>query len=303
MNSWRRLPFILAIPVLGALARGPLGVAGAATPAKAQHRATASGTTAACLGRALGGLENIARISTLYTRYQFEAGGLKGTDVFWRDVRGAVRESLEVPGAFSDVVVFDGVRGWRRGSNGAVLPLSGADLADRVTDAYLGIYMHIVPGRILGKVERMGVDRASGLVKLRVQPQGGTPVTLMLDTLTCLPARIVYAAGDGTETIHMHDWRVVSGIKLPFAMRRSAGDSTADVKLTLLEARFDADRKSAKSDFNCDGSSLVSVTRSWVCPTAAGTTRTDKMSMLPGAGAWNWSPTRRHGPVRWPPQT
>ena len=240
MNSWRRLPFILAIPVLGALARGPLGVAGAATPVKAQHRATASGATAACLGRALGGLENIARISTLYTRYQFEAGGLKGTDAFWRDVRGAVRESLDVPGAFSEVVVFDGVRGWRRGSNGAVLPLSGADLADRVTDAYLGIYMHIVPGRIPGKVERMGVDRASGLVKLRVQPQGGTPVTLMLDTLTCLPARSVHSAGDGTETIHMRDWRVVSGIKLPFAMRRSAGDSTADVKLTLLEARFDA---------------------------------------------------------------
>jgi hypothetical protein len=187
----------------------------------------------------MGGLENIARVGTLYTRYQFETGGLKGTDVFWRDVRGAVRESLDVPGAFSELVVFDGARGWRRGKDGAVLPLTGADLADQMTDAYVGSYMHLVPGRIPGKAERLGLDRATGLVKLRVQAQGGTPMTLLLDTLTCLPARIVRSSGDRTETLHLRDWRVVSGIKLPFAIQRSDGDSTRDAKLTLLDARFD----------------------------------------------------------------
>src|SRR5262249_42927315 len=103
-----------------------------ATP---HNRPTAASANAACLGRALGGMENIARVSTISTRSLFEAGGLRGTDVFWRDVRGAVRESLDVPGAFSALVVFDGVKGWRRGSNGGVLALSGVDLEDRVTDA------------------------------------------------------------------------------------------------------------------------------------------------------------------------
>jgi hypothetical protein len=163
------------------------------TTAAARHsRTTAAKTDAACLGRALGGMEGIARISTIYTRYKFEAGGLSGTMVTWRDVRGAVRESLEVPGAFSELTVFDGARGWHRGTNGVVLPLAGVDLADQITDAYLGSYMHIVPGRIPGKVERIGLDRAAGLVKLRVEPQGGTPMTLLLDTLTCLPARMVH---------------------------------------------------------------------------------------------------------------
>jgi len=211
-----------------------------ATGVPRRPRASAASTNADCLGKAVGGLENIARIGTIYTRSQFETGGLKGTQVFWRDVRGAVRESLEVPGALSELVVFDGVRGWRRGTNGAVLPLSGADLADRVTDAYLGSYMHLVPGRIPGKVERLGLDRATGLVKLRVQPQGGTPATLLLDTLTCLPVRIVHSTGDRTETLHLRDWRTVSGVRLPFAIRRSDGDTTRDVKLTLLDARFDA---------------------------------------------------------------
>jgi Aspartyl protease/PDZ domain len=241
---------LLALIALPPIAPGPHAIAAetakAAAPAKKAsakpRRAgnSAASTDAACLGRALGGLENIARVSTLFLRYQYEAGGLKGTDVFWRDVRGAVRESLDVPGAFSTLVVFDGARGWRRGPNGAVLSLSGVDLADQVTDAYLGSYMHVVPGRIPGKVERLGLDRPTGLVKLRVQPQGGTPVTLLLDTLTCLPARIVQSSGDGTQAVYLRDWRVVGGIKVPFAMRRSTGDSATDVRLTLLDARVDA---------------------------------------------------------------
>ena len=226
-------------PAAAATAPTPKAATRGATTPTRRPGASAASTGLTCLGKAMGGLENIARVGTLYTRYRFEAGGLEGTEVAWRDVRGAVRESLDVPGAYSELVVFDGARGWRRGANGAVLPLGGTDLADRVTDAYVGSYMHLVPGRIPGKAERLGLDRATGLVKLRVQAQGGTPLTLLLDTLTCLPARIVRSTGDRTETLHLRDWRTVSGIKLPFAIRRSMGDSASDAKLTLLEARFD----------------------------------------------------------------
>ena len=196
MNVRRRIRIaFLAVLAMSLLASPP------APPASAQgarRRATAASTNADCLGKAMGGLENIARIGTLIVRYQVEIGEHKGTDTYWRDVRGAVRESLDVPGVFSEVVVFDGARGWKRGADGAVVALSGADLADRVTDAYLGSYMHLVPGRIAGTIERSGLDRATGLVKLRVQPKGGTPATLMLDTLTCLPARIALSTGDRT---------------------------------------------------------------------------------------------------------
>jgi len=228
-----------AVLALALLAAAPQACTAAAAQGARRARATAASTNATCLGKALGGLENIARVGTLYTRYQLEIGEHKGTSTFWRDVRGAVRESLDVPGAFSEVVVFDGARGWKRGADGAVVPLSGADLADRVTDAYLSSFMHIVPGRIPGTVERVGLDRATGLVKLRVQPQGGTAAALMLDTLTCLPARIALSTGSRAQTLHLGDWRTVSGIKLPYAIRRATGDSTRDARLTLLEARFD----------------------------------------------------------------
>ena len=247
MDFRRRLRGALACMVFLSLASGLTqalaanGTASAKKPTATRHSgATAAKADAACLGRALGGMESIARISTIYTRYKFEAGGLSGVGVTWRDVRGAVRDSLEVPGAFSELTVFDGARGWHRGTNGVVLPLAGVDLADAVTDAYLGSYMHIVPGRIPGKVQRIGLDRSTGLVKLRVEPQGGTPMTLLLDTLTCLPARMAHAQGDRTETFYLRDWRKIGGIQMPFATRRSTGDTATDARITLLEARFDA---------------------------------------------------------------
>ena len=229
-------------PGLHFTAHAATGAASAAKkkPAAPRSAATAAKTGPACLNKALGGMESIARVSTIYTRYKFEAGGLTGTDIVWRDVRGAVRESLDVPGAFSELTVFDGARGWQRGDNGVVLPLADRDLADQVTDAYLGSFMHVVPGRIPGKVERVGLDRATGLVKLRVEPQGGTPATLLLDTLTCLPARVAYAAGERAQTLYLRDWRTVGGIRMPYAIRRSTGDTATDARYTLLEARFDA---------------------------------------------------------------
>ena len=250
ISRWRLLRLAALVAWALALDAHPPSVALAAAgkpPATAKksaaaprrNRATASLTTAACLGKALGGMENIARVSTLYTRHQVERGGIKGTQLTWRDVRGAVRESLDVPGAFTEVTVFDGVRGWRRGTNGVVVSLSGVDLGDVVAEAYLGSHMHIVPGRIPGRVERVGLDRKTGLVKLRATPQGGTPMMLFLDTLTCLPVR-VDAAGERARPTFLGDWRTVSGIKLPFAIRRGDRDSVNDMKLTLLEARFDA---------------------------------------------------------------
>jgi hypothetical protein len=244
MGFRRRLRGALACMAFLTLASSMPAETRAATATKKstaprRSNATAARTNAACLGKAMGGMESIARISTIYTRYQFDAGALSGTLVTWRDVRGAVRESLDVPGAFSALTVFDGARGWRRGENGVVQSLAGADLADQVCDAYLGSFMHIVPGRISGTVERVGLDRATGLVKLRVTPQGGTVATLYVDTLTCLPARVTHATGTHAPTLYLGDWRTVSGVKIAHAIRRATGDSTS-AKLTLLEARIDA---------------------------------------------------------------
>ncbi|HEY2954185.1 MAG TPA: aspartyl protease family protein [Candidatus Eisenbacteria bacterium] len=239
--SSRLRPGRVAPAILLALSLVPPAHAAARAAApKRSPRLTAARVTAPCLAEAMGGMEMLARFRSVRLRYQVEDGGLKGTVVVWHDARGAERESLDVPGAFSELVVFDGARGWRRGTNGAVLPLSGVDLSEVVTEAYLGSYMHLVPGRIPGKVERLGLDRATGLVRLRAQPQGGLPVVLHLDTLTCLPARIEEIGGDQARTSYTSDWRTVSGMKLPFAIRRSQGNPDTDVRLTLLEARFDA---------------------------------------------------------------
>jgi len=238
VNPWRRIGS-LAPAILLALSLLPCPHAAQSQPAR-RARATAARVSVACLSDAMGGMELLARFRSLTTRYKIESGGLVGVDVFWHDARGAQRESLDLAGAFSELVVFDGTRGWRRGPNGVVLPLSGVDLADVVTQAYLSSYMHLVPGRLRGRVERLGLDRASGLLKLRAHPEGGTPVTLYVDTLTCLPARIEQAQGDGTLTLFLSDWRAVSGMKMPFAIRRSNGDPATDARLTLLEARFDA---------------------------------------------------------------
>src|SRR5262245_4763127 len=238
VNVLRRMRCLLPA-VLMLLAALPAPAPVSAQAAK-RSRPTAAVTNAACLAKAMGGMESIARFSTIYTRYEVEIAGVKGTDIFVRDVRGAFRRGLDVPGVVSELTVFDGAKGWRRGTDGVVQPLSGVPLANAVTEAYLGTFMHVVPGRIPGTVERVGLDRATGLVKLRVSPQGGTPVTLFLDTLTCLPARMEQGAGAGREAVFLRDWRTVSGIKLAHSIRRSQGDTARDARITLLEARFDA---------------------------------------------------------------
>src|SRR6266480_29789 len=111
------LAVICLAPGLEVTAHAATGAATAKQKPAPHSAATAAKTGPACLGKALGGMESIARVSTIYTRYKFEAGGLSGTDFVWRDVRGAVRESLDVPGAFSELTVFDGARGWQRGDN------------------------------------------------------------------------------------------------------------------------------------------------------------------------------------------
>src|SRR6266540_2554899 len=118
MNPWRCLRSIApAILLLLSLAPAPHAAAPAAAKGAPLRRArpTAARVSVACLSDALGGMELLARFRSLYTRYRIEIGGLEGTDVFWHDAGGGQRESLDVTGAFSELVVFDGTRGWRRG--------------------------------------------------------------------------------------------------------------------------------------------------------------------------------------------
>lgn len=238
-DSRRHLALAIFAALLLATSHAPVSGAASSAKAKPRSRPTAGRTGVECLGKAVGGLENIARFSSLYTRYEVRTGGLEGIEVHWRHASGASRESLDVPGARSQLIVFDGTRAWRRGADGAVAAVTGANLAEVVTDAYLGSYMHLVPGRIKGTVERVGLDRASGRVKLKVSPEGGVSAMLYLDTLTCLPSRVDLLAGGGKQTLHLRDWRVVGGIKLPHAIRRAGADTASDVRYTLVEARVD----------------------------------------------------------------
>jgi hypothetical protein len=237
----RALPVLLAVMMAAqaASATAPRSLSPASPARPARPTSSATGAPITCLGEALGGIERLARFRSLYLKYQIEVGGLTGTDEFWHDARGAQRESLDVPGAFTDVVVFDGTNGWQRGASGTVMPMSGVDLADVVTQAYLGSYMHLIQGRMPGAVRRLGVDREHRLVRLRIAPEGGTAVTLALDTVTCLPAKLQQSQGSATLVSTFSDWRDVSGIKLPFAIQQSAGNPNSDVRLTLLVARLD----------------------------------------------------------------
>jgi len=218
-----------------------LGLALAACPGLtlgAEARAPSTSNPTACLAQALGGLRALGGFHTMQTRYTIEVGGITGTDEIWLDARGAFRESLDVPGAFTNLTVFDGRRGWQRGSNGAVLTMSGVDLEGAVTQAYLGSYAHLVPGRMKGRVEWRGTDSAHVFARLLITPAGGRPATLHLDRATCVPVRNEQP-GDQSLITTFADWRPVSGVLLPHAITQSTGDPRSTAKLTLLEARFD----------------------------------------------------------------
>lgn len=181
---------------------------------------------------ALGGRENLQNVRTIHLRGTLATGGLKGTYDRWTTSRGEFRMALDIPGAFRQVHIFDGQKGWVLDMSGTVHELSGEILKAVVSGAYEASHSFLFSGRMSGHVEFGGEDASKEAYILRLEADGGSPVTVYLDKKAFLPKHEESSGPMGSRTISFSDWRDFAGIKIPGTVRQSNGDPRFDAVLT-----------------------------------------------------------------------
>jgi predicted aspartyl protease len=188
---------------------------------------------------ALGGRDKLEQIRTVHSRGSVETGGVKGTFERWSTWRGESRTVLDISGAIHQVTVFDGKKGWAMDASGAVHDLSAGNLRSAVSGAYEASDSFLFSGRLPGSVASMGRDASQSAYVVRLEPEGGNPVTVFLDENTSLPKREETAGPLGNNrTITIASWREVAGIKLPASTVQSTGDPKFDIVITTEQVEI-----------------------------------------------------------------
>jgi predicted aspartyl protease len=188
---------------------------------------------------ALGGRDKLEHIHTIHTRGSVETGGMQGTFERWSTWRGEFRMALDFSGAIHQVNIFDAKQGWAMDANGAVHQLSGGNLRSAASSAYEASDSFLFPGRLPGVVVFSGRDANQSAYVIRLEPEGGNPVTVFLDDNTFLPKREETAGPLGNpRSITISAWREFAGIKVPARVIQSTGDPKFDIATTTEQVEI-----------------------------------------------------------------
>jgi hypothetical protein len=154
---------------------------------------------------------------------QVVVAGLPGTARVETDViEGRYAQHFNVPGMGAGAEVYDGRTIWASDISGGVHPYDAPFARKRaITSAYLDRRAYFDPGApatITCTGIRIEAGRAS--IVIRVQPRGGVPADLALDTRTHLvknvSMQLPLPSDDGTTWYG--DFRRVEGLMLPFSI-------------------------------------------------------------------------------------
>ena len=121
---------------------------------------------------ALGGEQQLERVSVVHTTFAVTIQGLKGTLHEWAASDGRHHIDLDLAGQYKVVMVLNDGEGWIRNQNGPVSELGGQGLKDEVSAAFVSTYSYLIPGRMPGKVTYGGTEDATGCHILHTIPAG-----------------------------------------------------------------------------------------------------------------------------------
>ena len=188
---------------------------------------------------ALGGREKLEQVRTVHSRGSVETGGVKGTFERWSTWHGEFRMALDLSGAIRQLNIFDGKQGWAMDSSGAVHELSGGNLRSAASSAYEASESFLFAGRLAGAVVFSGRDADQSAYVVRLEPDGGNPVTVFLDESTFLPKREETAGPLGNpRSVTISAWREVAGVKIPARTIQSSGDPKFDIVIATEQVEI-----------------------------------------------------------------
>jgi hypothetical protein len=132
---------------------------------------------------------------------------------------------------------FDGKVGWTDDPQNGLREQSGAELAEARRDA--DFYHVLDMRRLYTKLTVIGSEKIGDRTAYRVEaalPEGGAPDKISFDAQSGLLLRVISQHHDPEGVLEYRvdyeDYREVDGVKLPFVIRQTTGDSTLTIQIT-----------------------------------------------------------------------
>ena len=187
---------------------------------------------------AVGGKERLASVEVTHLRYKAKMLGLDGVLDQWSSRDGRFYQHLNLADLFKVTSVFDGKAGWAVDQNGKLNEMSGEDLKQTITSAYLETWSYLGGGGLPGTVEQVGIEEGTGNIMMRCRPEGGIEAVFFIDPNTYLPVRMEQPQQDRTMILTFSEWKEFEGLMLPAQLRQTTGDAQYDYRFELAEAGF-----------------------------------------------------------------
>lgn len=187
---------------------------------------------------AVGGEQRLSDVEVTHLRYKAKMLGLEGELDQWTSADGRLYQYLDLAGLFKVTSVFVGKTGWVVDQNGKLSEMAGEDLKNTITSAYVESWSNLLPGRMPGLTEQVGIEEDTGDIMIRCRPEGGSEITFFIDPATDLPVRMEQPLDDRTQIVTFAEWKPFDGILLPTRVRQTTGDAQYDYAFELVAAEF-----------------------------------------------------------------
>jgi predicted aspartyl protease len=165
-----------------------------------------------------------------------KTSGLEGTLEAWADVqtgKGAVHFAL---GPLSGAEGWDGTTVWSQDPSGQPKPEEGDDaILGQMNEAYLRALAYWYPARWPADLSYQGAQEEKGrrFHVLSITPQKGRVFTLWVDAQTWTFDRMVEKTAMETRTTMFSEYRESNGVRIPFALQVTNGESKYDQFFTV----------------------------------------------------------------------
>ncbi len=198
--------------------------------------------------QAMGG-DALDQVRTVHIKAGMKTSGLTGEGESWEDtLTGHYLQRYRL-GPASGADGFDGTTVWSTDTSGQPRVEGGGDARQGAADeAYRCAMAYWYPQRWPAQIEYSGEkeDHGKSFHVLRITPQNGRPYDLWIDATTYLFDHIVEKAELETRTTYFSDYRTVKGVKVPFAVHSTNGDSKYDQFETLQEVELNVPVEAAQ---------------------------------------------------------
>ncbi|HXC71280.1 MAG TPA: retropepsin-like aspartic protease [Pyrinomonadaceae bacterium] len=205
----------------------------------ATSQQTSADMILARMAQALGGVERLRQVGTIYMHGKAEVAGLSGTVDEWQTSRGQRKQIIDLGDVYKQTTIFDGTRGWAIDRNNQISDLAGVSLQNEILANYFATFSYLFADRMPGTVTTNGEDPTGKYYLLRLKPNGGAEATFAIDKTSFLPFSMAIANAEGTSTIYYEDWREIDGIKLPFRYRQTEPDPTNNTLVQQQSIQLD----------------------------------------------------------------